>query len=240
MATAAPPPSDTIDFGRCFTFVTEDPEWLTKVLVGGLFTLLSAVLVGIPFLLGYWGRTLKNVAAGQPRPLPEWDDLGGIFSDGLRLFGVYLVYTLGLTMAIAALSCVFVAPLVAVGGSGRLDDGVGALVAALGGIGTLLFYGVIMVVSLAALVYLPAAIARAALRESFSEGFAWREITAFIQANLGNYALALVIYLLASFLSQFGMILCCVGIFPAAFWSYEILAYALGETVRLNPTSVQS
>jgi hypothetical protein len=97
-----------------------------------------------------------------------------------------------------------------------------------------------MVVSLAALVYLPAAMARAALRGSFAEGFSWREITAFIQANLGNYALALVVYLLASFLSQFGMLLCCVGIFPAAFWSYQILAYALGETVRLNPTSAQA
>jgi hypothetical protein len=240
MATAPPPASGTIDLGRCFTFVTEDPEWLTKVLVGGLFTLLSAVLVGIPFLLGYWGRTLRNVAAGQPRPLPAWDDLGGIFSDGLRLAGVYLVYTLGLTIALAALSCVFVAPLVALGSVDGLDDGPGALFGALGGIGTLLFVGVTTIVSLAAAAYLPAAFARAALRESFSEGFAWREITAFIQANLGNYALTLVIYLLASFLAQFGVILCCLGIFPAAFWSYQVLAYGLGETIRLNPTSVQN
>jgi hypothetical protein len=220
MATAPPPTSSTIDFGRCFTFVTEDPEWLTKILVGGLFTLLSVVLVGLPFVLGYWGRTLRNVAAGQPRPLPAWDDLG-------------------LAMALAALSCVFVAPLVAVGGGG-LDDGPEALLAALGGLGALLFYAVIMVVSLAALVYLPAALARTVLRDSFSEGFSWREITGFIQANLGNYALALVIYILASFLSQFGMILCCVGIFPAGFWSYLVLAYGLGETVRLNPTAVQN
>jgi hypothetical protein len=82
------------------------------------------------------------------------------------------------------------------------------------------------------------ALTRAALRDSFSEGFAWRPIVAFIQANLGNYALALVLYLVASFLSQFAVILCCVGIFPAAFWSYLILGYGLGETVRLNPTSV--
>jgi hypothetical protein len=238
MATATPPVSNTIDFARPFTFVTEDPEWITKILVGGLFTLLSAVLVGLPFVLGYWGRTLRNVAAGQPRPLPAWDDLGGIFGDGLRLLGVYLAYTIGLVTALAALSCVFVAPL-ALAGSAGLDEGPEALFAALGGLGTLLFYVVVMVVSLAAMVYLPAALARAALRDSFSEGFAWRSIVAFIQANLGNYALALVIYLLASFLSQFGVILCCVGIFPAGFWSYLALAHGLGETIRLNPTSVQ-
>jgi len=240
MATATPAPSPTVDLGRCFTFVPEDPEWVTKILVGGLFTLLSAVLVGIPFVLGYWGRTLRNVVAGQPRPLPPWDDLGGIFSDGLRLLGVYLVYTLGLATALAALSCVLLAPLVALGHVGSLDDGPGALFGALGGLGSLFFGTVAVVVSLAALVYLPAALARAALRDSFSEGFSWREITAFIQANLGNYALALVIYLLASLLSQLGMVLCCVGIFPLGFWSYLILAYGLGETIRLNPTSVQS
>jgi hypothetical protein len=71
-----------------------------------------------------------------------------------------------------------------------------------------------------------------------ADGFAWREIFAFIRANLGNYFLSLVIYLLASFVAQFGVILCCVGLFPAAFWSYLVLAAGLGQTVRLNPTSV--
>lgn len=234
MATAAPSPSGTIDFGRCFTFITEDPAWLNKVLVGGLFALLSVVLVGVPFVMGYWGRTLKNVAAGQRHPLPEWDDMGGLFSDGLRLVGVYLVYALGLTLALGALSCVLMAPFIALGSAGGFDEGPGAFFAALGGLGTLLFSLVVLVVSLAAFIYLPAAMARAALRDSFSEGFAWREILAFMRANLGNYALALIVYFVASFLSQFGVILCCIGIFPAAFWAYEVLAYALGETVRLG------
>ena len=123
---------------------------------------------------------------------------------------------------------------------GGLDDGPGALLGALGGLGSLLFAALVTVVSLAAVVYLPAAMARAALRDSFAEGFSWREIVAFIRANPGNYALALVFYLVASFLAQFGMILCCVGIFPLGFWSYETLAHALGETVRLNPGSLQS
>ena len=235
MATAPPPgPTGSIDFGRTFTFVTEDPDWITKVLVGGLFTLLSAILVGIPFVLGYWARMVKAVAAGQARPLPAWDDLGGIFSDGLRLLGVYLVYVLGLALALGLVGGVVMIPLFAMG---AVDRGEG-VAAALGGIGILLFYAVVLLVSLAAMVYLPAALLRSVLRDSFAEGFAAREVVAFIQANLGNYALALVIYLLASFLSQFGMILCCIGIFPAAFWSYLVLGYGLGETVRLNPGSL--
>lgn len=233
MATA-PPPSESIDFGRCFTFVTEDPNWVTKILVGGLFALLTTVLVGIPFMVGYWARTLKNTVAGVRHPLPEWDDLGGIFSDGMRLVGVYLVYALGLALVMGVLGCVVMAPFIALGSAGGMDEGPEALFAALGGLGMLVFYLLIFVFAIVAGVYLPAAMGRAALRESFSEGFAWREILGFIRANLGNYALAIIVYLVASFISQFGMILCCVGIFPAAFWSYEILAYALGETVRIG------
>ena len=65
-----------------------------------------------------------------------------------------------------------------------------------------------------------------------------REILAFMRANLGNYLISLVIYLIASFLSQFGIVLCCVGIFPAAFWGYMVLAVAIGQTVRLSPSPI--
>ena len=71
-----------------------------------------------------------------------------------------------------------------------------------------------------------------------ADGFAWRENFAFIKANLANYALSLVSYLVAGFLAQFGVLLCCVGVFPAAFWSYLVLASALGQTARLSPKPV--
>ena len=69
---------------------------------------------------------------------------------------------------------------------------------------------------------------------SVGAGLEWRENLAFIKQNLANYALSLVGYLVAGFLAQFGVLLCCVGVFPAAFWSYLVLAVALGQTVRLS------
>lgn len=233
MSTAAPAPQGSVDFGRSFTFVTEDPDWIKKVLIGGAFTLACALLVGIPFVLGYFSRTLRNVVAGEPRPMPEWDDLGGIFNEGLRLTAVYLLYTLGIVAVLAALGCVVVLPVMALSGGG--SDAAGAL-GVLGGLGFVAVWGLIMLVSLALAVYLPAALARAAVRGTVADGFAWREVLGFIRANLGNYLVSLVIYLLASFLSQFGLLLCCVGILPAAFWAYMVLAAALGQAVRLSST----
>ena len=235
MSTAAPAPTGSVDFGRSFTFVTEDPEWVKKILIGGVFTLACALLVGLPFVLGFFSRTLRNVVAGETRPMPDWDDLGGIFNEGLRLTAIYLLYALGIIALVAAFGCAVMLPFMALsGGGGDLSDAFGVL----GGVGIVGAYGLLMVVCLALAVYLPAALARAAVRGTVADGFAWRETLGFIQANLGNYLISLVIYLLASFLSQFGILLCCVGVFPAAFWGYVVLAAALGQTVRLSSVPV--
>jgi hypothetical protein len=235
MATAAPgAPRGNIDFGRSFTYLSEDPDWVKKVLIGGLFALACMVLVGIPFVLGYFSRTLRNVAAGTRPELPEWDDLGGLFEEGLRLTAVYLVYTLAVIVVLGVFAAALLMPAILASGSGKSGDALAAVSA----LGIVALYGIVMLVSLALGLYLPAAIARAALRGSVADAFAWRENFAFITANLANYALALVSYLVAGFLAQFGVLLCCVGVFPAAFWSYLVLASALGQTARLSPNPV--
>ncbi len=237
MATATPVPSGTLDFGRCFSFFTEDPDWIKKVLIGGLFALLSPILIGVPFLLGYFSRTLRNVAAGAARPMPDWDDLGGLFSEGLRLTAVYLLYVLGIMIVMGVLALVLILPFIALSGAEHGSDGSEGL-AALGGLGIVAFYGLVMLVSLAMMVYLPAALTRSAMLGTIGAGFAFGQNLSFIRLNLGNYFLSILVYLLAAFVAQFGILLCCVGLFPAAFASYLVLAVALGQTVRLNPSSI--
>jgi hypothetical protein len=234
MATAAPRTPPGIDFARTFTFVGEDPDWLKKLLIGGAFGLACAVLVGIPFVLGYFSRTLRNVATGASPALPEWDDLGGLFEEGLRLTAVYFVHVLGMIVVLGAAGAALVLPMLAASSASKPSDAL----AALGALGIAALYAVILALSLVVAVYLPAALLRSALRGSVGDAFAWRENLAFIKANLANYALALVSYLLASFVAQFGVLLCCIGVFPAAFWSYLVLASALGQTARLSPRPV--
>ena len=81
MATPPPgAPHASLDFGRSFTFVSEDPDWIKKVLIGGAFVLAClACWSGIPFVLGYFSRTLTQRSRRRRARLPEWDDLGGIF-----------------------------------------------------------------------------------------------------------------------------------------------------------------
>jgi hypothetical protein len=237
-ASAAPAGPATIDFAQCLRFVIEDPEWIKKVLIGGVFALFSFLIVGAFFIAGYWARLVKRVAAGEARPLPDWDDLGGIFGDGVRIVGLYFIYTIGAGLIVGIPAGVGCLVLISLGAAAGRSEDAGGAVAALGGLGFTVLYVLFLLLMLALSLYLPAAFVRVVIKDDFGAGFAFRETLAFIKANLGNYALSLVLYLLASFVAQFGVLLCCVGVFPVAFWGYCVLGFALGETVRLNPGSV--
>ena len=64
-----------------------------KVLILGVFFILSIVIVGIFFVLGYFLRILKSTIAGVDE-LPEFDDWGDMFVDGLKVLVVHIVYLL--------------------------------------------------------------------------------------------------------------------------------------------------
>lgn len=234
-ASAPPPPPaapgtrQTIDFGRPFTFVFEDPDWVRKILMGGLMYLLSFVLIGIFFVFGYCARLARNVAAGVARPLPEWDEWGNDFAEGLKLFLIVLVYYLPIML-------VFI---IGMGGGALLgaiadDTGADAAAAVAGGmfsVGMCLLYGL----ALAVAVILPAALTLAVMRGSFGAAFDFSSVFAYIGQNAANYILSIAVHLIAGFLAQFGFILLCIGLLFTAFWAQLATTHAFGETYRHSP-----
>lgn len=80
-----------MDIGQAFTFIGEDENWVKKLGIGVLISF-------IPFLnfaaLGYQVQISRNVMRGEERPLPEWNNLGDLFLDGLRVIGAMFVYML--------------------------------------------------------------------------------------------------------------------------------------------------
>jgi hypothetical protein len=228
------PAGDNIDLGRAFRFVPEDPDWIKKVLIGGAFTLLAGLLVGAVFVVGYGVRLIRRAAAGDPRPLPDWDDLGGMFDQGLRGLAIYLVYVL--PVVIVPMAFAFVVAMTGAGLSGGSGSrGASEAFGALAAVGLMGVYAVTAILMLVLALYVPAALARFAMLDRVGAGFEVRENLAFIRRNLGHYAMALLLYLLASFAAQLGILLCCVGLFPASFWAICILFWALGEVVRRDP-----
>jgi hypothetical protein len=119
MTSAAPPPRTTIDFARALTFIKDDPRWLAKIGIGSLVSLSTLLLVGIPPLTGYFQRVIRRVAEGEVYPLPEWEDWGGLFADGLKALAMVALHLLVIGLPISAMACL-------AGFAGGMKDKMGA------------------------------------------------------------------------------------------------------------------
>jgi len=187
--------------------------------------LASVFIVGAFFVYGYLARLTRNVIAGVQHPLPEWDDLGEFFSEGLRLFCVALVYTLPLM----ALAMFFIIPSIL---AQSVDNDA---LRNIGGGMAACVWCLIFPLGLALAIWLPGALLFTAVERRFGAGFEFAQIAAFIKGNVGNYLLAFVVWLVVRMIVPFGFILLCVGIFFTGFWSLVVATYAFAQTWRLAP-----
>jgi len=187
--------------------------------------LASIFIVGAFFLYGYLARLARNVIAGATHPLPEWDDLGEFFSEGLRLFCVALVYMLPL-MAVALV--VIVPSIIAQTADSDVMRNIGGGMVAC-------VWCLIFPLGLAMALWLPAALLFAAVERRFGAAFEFAQIFAFIKGNVGNYLLAFVVWLVVRMIVPFGFILLCVGVFFTGFWSLVVATYAFATSWRLAP-----
>ncbi|MGH9319745.1 MAG: DUF4013 domain-containing protein [Vicinamibacteria bacterium] len=221
---AAPRPGSTLDFGRAFGFFFQDPNWVQKLLIGSLFSLLSMFLIGAIFVAGYAARLVRRTARGEPYPLPEWEDFGGMFAEGLSVVGAYLLHV---APAVIVTAVVFI-PLAVLGErNGEPSPAAVFLLIPIVLLATLVLLGI--------LVYFPAVFIRVAVEERFSAAFEFENNWAFIKRNATNYLLAIAAFIVANFIAQFGILLFCIGILPATFWCQCAGAYALGEVALRDP-----
>lgn len=220
-----PPAAPTFDFVKPLTFVFDDPRWIQKVLIGGLFVIASMFIIGVFFLLGYLARLARNVIAGVEHPLPEWDELSEYFGEGAKLFVVGLVYVLPV-LAIAAI--VFV-PLALAGSSSDNET-----IRSMAGMSVTCAWCLIFPIGLIMGLWMPAAMLMVIVKGDFKAGFEFSHIFSFIRANVGNYLLSFVVAMVAGFASQLGIILLCIGVVFTAFWARTVAAYAFAQTYRLS------
>jgi hypothetical protein len=233
LTTPPPPPpppqaprQPAFDFVKPLAFVFEDPRWVSKVLLGGLFQLASVIIIGIPFVLGYLARLARNVANDVALPLPEWDDLGDYFAEGLRLIGVGIVYVIPFFVIFG----LFMIPVLAISGAMHMShdfdphDAEGLISCV---------YCLVFPLSLAYMVWMPAALLFAAMEERFGAAFEFARIWNFIKNNIGNYLLAVVVTIVARVAASFGLILFCVGVLFTLFWAMLVAVHAFAQTWRL-------
>lgn len=80
-----------MEINSSLSYVFKDDDWATKLGLGALFM----IIPGINFAcVGYEARVIRNLAQGEPRPLPTWNDFSVLFMDGLQLGLARLTYSL--------------------------------------------------------------------------------------------------------------------------------------------------
>ncbi|HJQ40588.1 MAG TPA: DUF4013 domain-containing protein [Thermoanaerobaculia bacterium] len=224
---AAPASTSGFDFGKPFTYVFDDPRWLQKILVGGLFILASVFLIGWFFVLGYLARVARNIIAGHEYPLPEWEDLGGMFNEGARLIGVLLCYAIPMFL----IAMVFMVP--AILSDTTDNEAVQAISGSFAGCLSCLIVPLVFVI----LFFMPASLIFAVVEQRFGAAFEIGRLWAFIRANIGNYLLAIVVAIVARILGGFGIFLLCVGVIFTLFWSFLVMTHGFAQAYRFRKVS---
>jgi hypothetical protein len=87
-----------MDVGRALTFLFEDLHWPRKLGLGVLLRLVPILNFSVT---GYEVRTARRVAADEMTPLPEWDDLGGLWMEGLWLSMARVTYAVVAVLLVA-------------------------------------------------------------------------------------------------------------------------------------------
>lgn len=158
--------------GDAIAFPRSGDDWISTLLIGGVLSLLSLLVLPAFILQGYLVRVLQ-AAANNEQEAPSFTDWGGLFVDGLKLFVVNLAYSL-----------VFMIPyLLLVFFTFGSDGGTGALTTVLG--------LVVLVLGLVVGFFIPAALTNFAIEGDFGAAFDWRTIKS--GAFTSDYATAWIL-----------------------------------------------
>jgi hypothetical protein len=207
-----------MDYGKSFTFVFEDEKWISKFAVGVLITLVPIVNFAT---YGYMVQLLKNVRDGQEDPLPEWDDFGKFFLDGLKFLAGYLVYLIPVIL----LSLITIPVAMAADSGGGSGDFLAMTMICISCL--------VILLSLLPMLLYPALYIQYAKGDKISDMFRLDEMWDLFKANSANYIIVLlIIFFVLTFIASFGLVLCFVGILLTAWWAQLVAAHLMGQLAQ--------
>jgi hypothetical protein len=190
------------NLSRSFSYMFEDEDWFQKILIGAAFCLLSLVLIGIPFVIGYLLQVARQSSHGKDLPLPAWDNLGDKFVAGLLFLLIGIIYSIPLTIIYFVL--IFI-------------PCIGWL--------AMIFIGI------AFALILPYIAVRFARTGNFGDAFDFNGMWRFLKANLGNLLIVWVMSILFGILAWFGLLALLIGVLFTYFWAQLAVYYLYGRVV---------
>jgi hypothetical protein len=207
--------------GDALSYPRNSSDWIPTILIGGILSALSVLVLPIFVVQGYSVRVMRSAAKGE-EAAPSFTDWGGLVVEGLKLFAVSIVY--GLIVMIPTSVVLFAT----VGISSVVTDPTSPPNAALGIVGILLVL-LVTLLSLLVAYFGPAGYANFAIEGSLGAAFDFSTIVS--GATTGEYFKAwLLAIVVAIVLGTIGglLSLVLVGIF-VVFYVQVVTYYLFGR-----------
>ncbi|MEW6200791.1 MAG: DUF4013 domain-containing protein [bacterium] len=203
--------TETIDASRAFTYLFNDQQWLTRVIIGGLVLLLTPLFgIGIFIVYGYIMQVIKNVAEGNELPLPEWD-IGKYLGKGFVVFICTILLSVIIFVPIALIALVF-----------RHIPGLAVLAIALRYVAQFVFT-----------LYFPIAFAAVSVEENYGAMFQFQRIISMILNNIVPYILVIIFSIGAGIIGMFGLIGFIICVIFTIIIAQLMVAHLLGQFYRI-------
>jgi hypothetical protein len=214
-----------MDVGKSFSFVFEDDQWITKILLAAgilLLGLLFSWLLLIPLILafallgGYSVEITRRAMKGQLSGLPEWDNWGELLSEGIKVIVIGIVYALPLIVLSICLSIpisIF---------ASENAEGLSTLFSLALSCASLLY-------AIAMSIVLPAAIAFYVAHDDLGAAFRFGEVFAFVRNSLSTYLITFLMSWVAQLIGQLGSIICGVGWLATVPYAYMVTGHLYGQ-----------
>jgi hypothetical protein len=192
------------DLKEIFMFPFKDEEARKHLLIGCLVGLASFIIPILPTLVlfGYAVAIAKQVLNNESPHMIAWDDWGGLAKDGIKMFGIRMIFTLPLIILIVPFFFLmtFVPILMSTSDSSNIEGLLPIfMLLMLGG------FCIIIPLSIPIALITPAAEMYVIEKDDFAAGFRFREWWPIFRANTSGFIGAFLIYYLSTMIFMFAI-----------------------------------
>ncbi|MFV9506138.1 MAG: DUF4013 domain-containing protein [Oscillochloridaceae bacterium umkhey_bin13] len=212
-----------MDIGKAFSYVFEDEQWISSILICGLMIFIP--IIGWLAIAGYGLEAARNVAQNNPRPLPKWNNFGEKISLGWNWLLISLFYALPVIILSTLFACI--PAFAGMAGATGSDEVVGAMVAMSVSL-MLCLMPILILLGLAIQVLIFPAALRYLQTGSLGAALQFREVIAMVRSDLSGWVVVLLLYLLASLVMQVGSIV-VIGIIFTMPYGQAFFGHILGQ-----------
>jgi hypothetical protein len=205
-----------------FDVITKDPDIGKKLVIGSLLVLTG---IGIFAVLGWMLEIMRRTQRGEPPALPDFDDIGTLFIDGLKLSAIGAVWSLPAAIAVVIMTLVIIFSTTLFDNP---DDAAMLII-----VMNFCVVGLVFIILIPILILFVPAAGHLAETGNLREALSPRRALAVFRTNPGGFLLAMLLGLAAnSLLGSIGALLCLVGIYPATVVSYALQGQFYGNAYR--------